>query len=149
MYWQKSCTTSWWSWDKIVFKEYQFLNLKKNYKKCPLWLPFLSLYEPILCLKLLMSRSESLLNRLIWLCYGSTNYYNFYQLWNLWTAASFFFTHYRPLPLFLVMRLSLLKVLFLGASIVCVSNTIYRGQQIVLWFPDRTSLCKHPWHHSA
>ena len=38
--------------------------------------------------------------------------------------------------------------LFLGAYIVCVSN-LYRGQQIVLWFPDRTSVCTHPWHHSA
>ena len=66
-------------------------------------------------------------------------------------TAVFFFTHYRPFPLFLFMCLSLLTVLFLflGASIVCVSNTIYRGQQIVLWFPDRTSVCKHPWHHSA
>ena len=50
------------------------------------------------------------------------------------TAAFFFFTHYRPFPLFLFMCLSLLTVLFLflGASIVCVTNTIYRGQQIVL-----------------
>ena len=49
-------------------------------------------------------------------------------------AFSFFFTHYRPFPLFLFICLSLLTVLFLflGASIVCVSNTIYRGQQIVL-----------------
>ena len=41
------------------------------------------------------------------------------------------------------------SISFLGASIVCVSNTIYRGQQIVLWFPDRTSVCNHSWHHSA
>ena len=38
------------------------------------------------------------------------------------TAAFFFFTHYRPFPLFLFMCLSLLTVLFLGASIVCVNN---------------------------
>ena len=52
------------------------------------------------------------------------------------TAAFSFFAHYmyRPFPLFLFMCLSLLTVLilFLSASIVCVSNTIYRGQQIVL-----------------
>ena len=36
------------------------------------------------------------------------------------TAAFFFITHYRPFPLFLFMCLSLLTVLFLGASIVCV-----------------------------
>ena len=38
------------------------------------------------------------------------------------TAAFFFFTYYRPFPLFLFMCLSLLTVLFLGASIVCVNN---------------------------
>ena len=37
-------------------------------------------------------------------------------------AAFFFFTHYRPFPLFLFMCLSLLTVFFLGASIVCVNN---------------------------
>ena len=40
------------------------------------------------------------------------------------SAAFFFFTHYRPFPLFLFMCLSLLTVLFLflGISIVCVNN---------------------------
>ena len=38
------------------------------------------------------------------------------------TAAFFFFTHCRPFPLFLFMCLSLLTVLFLGASIVFVNN---------------------------
>jgi len=38
------------------------------------------------------------------------------------TAAFFFFTHYRPFPLFIFMCLSLLTVLFLGASIVCVNK---------------------------
>ena len=38
------------------------------------------------------------------------------------TAAFFFFTHYRLLPLFLFMCLSLLTVLFLDASIVCVNK---------------------------
>ena len=23
------------------------------------------------------------------------------------------------------------------------------GQHMVLWFPDRTSVCTHPWHHST
>ena len=34
----------------------------------------------------------------------------------------FFFTRYHSFPLFLFMCLSLLTVLFLGASIVCVNN---------------------------
>ena len=38
------------------------------------------------------------------------------------TEALFYFTRYRPFPLFLFMCLSLLTVLFLGASIVCVNN---------------------------
>ena len=40
------------------------------------------------------------------------------------TAAFFYFTSYRPFPLFLFMCLSILTVLFffLGASIVCVNN---------------------------
>ena len=40
------------------------------------------------------------------------------------TPAYFYFTRYRPFPLFLFMCLSLLTVLFLflGASIVCVNN---------------------------
>jgi len=38
------------------------------------------------------------------------------------TAAFFYFTCYRPFPLFLFMCLSLLSVLFLGASIVCVQS---------------------------
>ena len=37
------------------------------------------------------------------------------------TAAFSFFTHYHPFPLFLFMCLSLLTVLFLGVSIVCVN----------------------------
>ena len=34
--------------------------------------------------------------------------------------------------------------LFLGASIVCVNN-LKRTADLVLWFPDRTSVCTHPW----
>jgi len=63
------------------------------------------------------------------------------------TAAFFFFTHYRPFPLFLFICLSLLTVpfLFLGASIVCVNN-LKRTADLVLWFPDMTSVCTHPRH---
>ena len=35
--------------------------------------------------------------------------------------------------------------LFLGASIVWVNN-LKRTADLVLWFPDRTSVCTHPWH---
>ena len=37
-------------------------------------------------------------------------------------AAFFYFTRYHSFPLFLFMCFSLLTVLFLGASIVCVNN---------------------------
>ena len=53
------------------------------------------------------------------------------------TAAFFYFTHYHPFPLFLFMCFSLLTVLFLGALL------------IVFWFPNRTSVCRDTWHHSA
>ena len=39
------------------------------------------------------------------------------------TAAFFYFTHYRPIPLFLFVFVTLTVLfLFLGASIVCVNN---------------------------
>ena len=44
-----------------------------------------------------------------------------------------------PYALFL---LCVCPIYFLGASIVCVNN---RGQQSVLLFPDRTSVCTHPY----
>ena len=47
------------------------------------------------------------------------------------TAAFFFFAHYRPFSFYVFVTLDS-PISFLGASIVCVSNTIYRGQQIVL-----------------
>ena len=53
------------------------------------------------------------------------------------TAAFFYFTRYRPFPLFLFMCLSLLTVLFLflGVSIVYVSN-LMRTADLVLCFCD-------------
>jgi len=61
----------------------------------------------------------------------------------------FYFTHYRPFPLFLFMCLSLWQSLFLllGASIGCVNN-LKSTADLVLWFPDRTSVCTHPWHQN-
>ena len=37
-----------------------------------------------------------------------------------------------------------LTVLFLGASLVCVNN-LKRTADLVLWFPNRTAVCTHPW----
>ena len=36
---------------------------------------------------------------------------------------------------------------FLGASIVCVNN-LERVVDLVLWFPNKTSVCTHPWHQN-
>ena len=36
---------------------------------------------------------------------------------------------------------------FMGASIVCVNN-LMRPADLVLWFPDKTSICIHPWHQN-
>ena len=58
------------------------------------------------------------------------------------TAASFFFTHYRPFPPFLFYVFVTLTVLFLGASLVYV-NDLKRTADLVLWFPDRTAACTH------
>jgi len=33
---------------------------------------------------------------------------------------------------------------FLGASLVYVNN-LKRAADLILWFPDRTSVCPHPW----
>jgi len=62
------------------------------------------------------------------------------------TAAFFYFTLYRPFPLFLFMCLSHWQslFLFLGASLLCVNN-LKRTVNLILWFPDRTSVCTHPW----
>jgi len=42
---------------------------------------------------------------------------------------------------YMFVTVTVLLILFLGASIVC-----FRGQQIVLWYPDRTSVCTQSWH---
>ena len=54
---------------------------------------------------------------------------------------NFHFSHYYPFPPFLFVCLSLLTVLFLsmGTSILCVNN-LKRAADLVLWFPDKTSL---------
>ena len=38
--------------------------------------------------------------------------------------------------------------LFLGTSMDCVKN-LKRTADFVLWFPDKTSVCTHPWHQVA
>ena len=60
----------------------------------------------------------------------------------------FYFTHYhyRPLPLFSFYVFGTLTVLFLflGATIVCVNN-VKRTADLVLWFPDKTTVCTYHW----
>ena len=66
------------------------------------------------------------------------------------TAALFlfYFTHYRPfLKLFFGCYTLTALLLFLGTSIVCVNN-LMRTADLVLWFPDITSVCTHPWHQN-
>ena len=38
--------------------------------------------------------------------------------------------------------------LFLGASIYCVYNNLKRTEYLVLWFPNKTSVCTHPWQQN-
>ena len=35
----------------------------------------------------------------------------------------------------------------MGASLVCVDN-LNRTADLVLWFPDKTAVCTHPWHQN-
>ena len=37
--------------------------------------------------------------------------------------------------------------LFLSASIVCFHNSQMRTAYLVLWFPDKTLVCTHPWQN--
>ena len=65
------------------------------------------------------------------------------------TAALFLFyslSYFSSFSFYMFVTLTVL-FLFLGASIVCVNN-IKRTADLVLCFPDKTSVCTHPWQQN-
>ena len=66
---------------------------------------------------------------------GTAALFLFYSLLSFSTFSFYVFVTLTVLPVFL----------FLGASIVCVNNDLKGTADLVLWFPDRTSVCTHPW----
>jgi len=65
------------------------------------------------------------------------------------TAAIFLYYSISSFPAFSFCVFVILTVLFLffGASILHFGN-LMRVADLVLWFPDRTSVCTHPWQQN-
>jgi len=64
-----------------------------------------------------------------WTTLGNCSFF----LYSLSSFSTFSFYVFVPLTIF-----------SLDASLVCVNN-LKRTADLVLWFPDRTSVCTHPW----
>jgi len=63
---------------------------------------------------------------------------------NRGTAALFLFYSLLSFSTFSFYMFVTLTFFFLGASLVCV-NYLKRTADLVLWFPDKTAVSKHPW----
>ena len=63
------------------------------------------------------------------------------------TAALFLFYSLSSFLLcsFCVFVIQIVWFLFLRASTVCVNNLKRAAADLVLWFPDKISVCTHPW----
>ena len=70
-------------------------------------------------------------------------WFSFTSISKIRIGCYIFITNYCPFLLFVCDCHSDNPFLLLGASIVCVIN-LTREADLVLWFPDRTSVCTYP-----
>ena len=75
------------------------------------------------------------------LCWNNVGELGLYLRYSLSCISPFSFC------MFMFVTLTVL-FLILSSSIVCIHNNLKRKADLVLWFPDKTSVYTYPWHQN-